>query len=171
MGPQAYGRGSLGDRGGNNLSRSVWPADLNRVSVAHLQNPSVVAHEVGHNLSLLHPPTCADFWATPYWPDGIAYGDDAPGPIRQWWMGDWTDAGDGRFDVPRASESDSRLEVGVDVMSWCQGGEWAISDRHYQTALLFRMAAGGWLDMTDEGAVLRIGGAQSVTPAEIVVIG
>ena len=145
--------------------RRVWPAAINPVATAVTQDPSVVAHEVGHNLSLEHPPACADNTITPHWPDGIAYWDDAPGPVRQWWMGDWVGAGDGSFNTPRTSEADSRLETGVDVMGYCRGAKDAISDWHFQTANLFRMAAEGWLDLPAEAAALRVGGAQSFGPS------
>ena len=156
-----WGRG-IALQGG--LSREIGLSGPVAISSEGL--PDVVAHEIGHTLGLLHPPTCADIFVTPHWPDGIAYWNDAPGPVRQWWMGDWIGTGDGRFNMPRTSESDLPQEVGIDVMSYCRGGEWAISDWHYHAALLSRMAMEGWLDIpADEAAAIQAGGAQSVGPA------
>ena len=162
-------RGGLGVENYNLESRWVWPAEINPVVTSHPETPRTTAHEVGHNLSLLHAPACladTDPWKEPRWPEGIAYWDDAPGPVRQFWMGDWTDPGDGRFNTPRTSESDTRLEVGADLMGRCRGGEWAISDWYYHKAGLFRAAAEGWLDMpAEEATAIQVGGAQSVAPA------
>ena len=158
-------RGGLGAENYSLESRWVWPAEINPVATSNPETPRTTAHEVGHNLSMLHAPAClpdTDPWAEPHWPEGIAYWDDAPGPVRQFWMGDWTDPGDGRFNMPRTSESDTRLEVGADLMGRCRGGEWAISDWYYHKAVLFRAAAAGWLDMPEEPTALRIGGPQSV---------
>ena len=158
-----WGRG-LAQGGGGVLSREIGFSGPVAISVEG--QPEVVAHEIGHTLGLAHPPACADVSVTPHWPDGIAYRTDAPGPVRQWWMGDWYSLGDGRFNTPRTSESDLPQEVGIDVMSYCGGGEAAISDWHYHAALLSRMAMEGWLDLPpDEAEAIQAGGAQSVAPS------
>ena len=145
-------------------SRSAWPVTLNPVSVSPIHDPRVVAHEVGHNLSLLHPPGCLDVSTDPLWPDGIAYWNDAPGPIRHWWGVAEVVAVLGEFNTPRTSEADSGRLTGIDVMGRC-GGNPAISDWYYHQATLFRMSAEGWLDWTDQAAAIQVGGAQSVAPA------
>ena len=146
---------------------SAFSVTISPRATANTRWPSTIAHEVGHTLGLDHAPACTDVTLTPHWPDGIAYWDDAPGPVRQWWTGDWTDANDGRFNIPRTSEQDSRLEVGTDLMGYCHlttGTEEAISDWHYQSALLARASSVGWLDMPEEAAPPPIGGAQPFPP-------
>ena len=147
------------------VSRSAWPANLNSVSVSPIQRPQTVAHEVGHNLSLGHAPGCDPIVPDPSWPDGIAYWNGSPGPVRFWWrIGEWV-ANFGEFNTPRTSEADSGTDTGIDVMGRCAGNP-AISDWYYHRASLFRMSAEGWLDWpADEAAAaLQVGGAQSVAP-------
>ena len=170
MGERNFGRAIQGSASVviHNVSHRPWRVDLNPVSVASVQHPSVVAHEVGHNLSLIHSPGClvgGDPWEDPNWPEGIAYWGDAPGPVRHWWrVGEWTERS-GEFTTPRTSGADSGSDTGVDVMGRCPGNR-AISDWYYHRATLFRMAAEGRLDFpADEAAAIHVGGAQSAAPA------
>ena len=170
MGESYYGQATGGGsgRGGGieNVSDSVWPVNLSPVSVSPMQEPWVVAHEVGHNLSLLHAPGCLadnDILWDSHWPDEPAYWGDALGPVRHWWgIRDWI-VSRGEFTTPRTSEADSGSDVGVDVMGRCPGNR-AISDWYYHRASLFRMAAEGRFDLPADEAASQVGGAQSVDP-------
>lgn len=103
-----------------------------------LPHERIIAHEVGHNLSLWHAPC------------GVQTDPDYPYPHDGAGLGVWG------YDI-----EDKKLynpNQYVDVMSYC-GPTW-ISDFHYQRALDFRKAAGLFIQQAGPGeTVVTFGGS------------
>ena len=110
-GGRGYWMGA-GIYGGGRAYSSGW------ASISELRG-SVIAHELGHNLSLGHAPCGVPSWA----------GVDPDFPDRQGRIGAWGYNFAAAVLVP---------PYRPDVMSYCSGGEW-ISDYHFTNALRYRL--------------------------------
>ncbi len=109
------------------------------LSVSGLQ-PNVIAHELGHNLSLLHAP-CGD-------PAGTDSGFPYPGGNSGVWGYDF--------------QADRLVSPSMtDVMSYCGPPDW-ISDFHFANALRFRLNnAGALAAQAPERVLLLWGGTDA----------
>ena len=117
-----------------------------RVAVSELSVHSTIPHELGHNLSLRHPPGCGANLVDESYP----YPNGGLGPNPGWDM-NWR-----RF----VSSAD---EGSADVMSAC-GRQFLVSDYHYRKALDY------WLSTASESTessvlpIMQMGGASQQAP-------
>ena len=118
-----------------------------RVAMSEVSSHRVIPHELGHNLSLLHPPGCEAGYIDHDYP----YANGGLGPDQGWDV-NWR-----RF----ISNTD---EGYGDVMSYCTGNEF-VSDYHYGKASEYWLSTDAGAEVSSVLPFTQAGGVSGPGPA------